>query len=312
MPESAAGYTAWDVLLHELELLIGEEAIHRGLALRDLPENGESGAVLLSDGSRRSADIVIAADGIGSQARQILFPDVRPHYAGYVAWRGTVAETKLSSAVVDLFSDSFTSFERNGTSILTYEIPGENGETEPDHRRLNWVWYENVRDADELTTLLTDNSGVVRRATIGRGLLPGGTIERMRHRARQNLSEPFAQLVTATAEPFVQAIQDMVVPRLVFGRTVLIGDAASVIRPHIGSGTAKAVDDAIKLADALSDESYRAHRCLVAWEHARLADHHALAAQGAAAAGRLGLGWAEGESQWSRRADAALAFAGTW
>ena len=39
-------------------------------------------------------------------------------------------------------------------------------------------------------------------------------------------------------------IVDLEVPRMAFGRSCLIGDAAFALRPHIGVGTAKAADDA--------------------------------------------------------------------
>lgn len=312
MPESVAGYAAWDVLLRQLEDLIGPQSIHRGLSLVDLPESGEGGQVVLSDGTTRTADVVIAADGIGSRSRTILLPEIEPTYAGYIALRGTVSEQQLSDDVLELFSDSFTSYERNGSSVLAYEIPGADGETAPGQRRLNWVWYENVIEAEELESVLTDTRGEVHRSTIPRGMVPRHTLNAIRTQAEDSLLPSFAELVCATEEPFVQAIQDLAVPRLVFGRTVLVGDAACLVRPHVGSGTAKAVDDAVKLAEALSDWSYREHRCLAAWEHTRLQDHHALVAQGRALAARLGLGWEGQQLAPQPELDEALALAGTW
>jgi 2-polyprenyl-6-methoxyphenol hydroxylase-like FAD-dependent oxidoreductase len=46
-------------------------------------------------------------------------------------------------------------------------------------------------------------------------------------------------------------IYDLASPRMVLGRVVLIGDAASVGRPHMGFGVSKAAEDARALADAL-------------------------------------------------------------
>jgi len=43
-----------------------------------------------------------------------------------------------------------------------------------------------------------------------------------------------AELIEATPDPFIQKIVDVVVPRTVFGRTCLLGDAAFVVRPHNG------------------------------------------------------------------------------
>ena len=44
---------------------------------------------------------------------------------------------------------------------------------------------------------------------------------------------------------------------MAFGRSCLIGDAAFVLRPHIGAGTAKAADDAWQLGNALLDTAGR-------------------------------------------------------
>jgi len=54
----------------------------------------------------------------------------------------------------------------------------------------------------------------------------------------------FAELVAATPDAFVQTIVDVVVPQTVFGRVMLLGDAAFVVRPHTAGATAKAAHDA--------------------------------------------------------------------
>jgi len=43
---------------------------------------------------------------------------------------------------------------------------------------------------------------------------------------------PVQKLVAATQEPFVQAILDLGVPQMTFGRVALVGDAAAIPRPH--------------------------------------------------------------------------------
>jgi 2-polyprenyl-6-methoxyphenol hydroxylase-like FAD-dependent oxidoreductase len=51
--------------------------------------------------------------------------------------------------------------------------------------------------------------------------------------------------------PFFTPIYDFSTPQLAFGRVVLVGDAASSARPHMGFGMAKAGGDAQALAAAL-------------------------------------------------------------
>jgi 2-polyprenyl-6-methoxyphenol hydroxylase-like FAD-dependent oxidoreductase len=62
--------------------------------------------------------------------------------------------------------------------------------------------------------------------------------------ARREVHSMFAELVAATPDAFVQTIVDVVVPQTVFGRVMLLGDAAFVVRPHTAGATAKAAHDA--------------------------------------------------------------------
>lgn len=297
MAESAAAYTSWDVLLRELERVVGPESIRRGVAMEDLPDWGSHGEVELDTGQIVRGDVVVAADGIGSRSRRLLLPGIQPEYAGYVAWRGMVNEESLQSDTLELFVDSLSSFNGEESSILLYEVPGEDGDIRPGHRRMNWVWYQTVPEGPELDRLMTDTQGYVHRTTVPRGIMSDRTLSAMRDLAERDLCPPFREVVRRTPEPFLQKIEDLTIPRLVFGRVVLIGDAASLVRPHIGSGTAKAVDDAIHLAHALSGGCDADLSCLAAWEHTRLEDHAGLAGYAKAVARRLNLGAADGTHQ---------------
>jgi 2-polyprenyl-6-methoxyphenol hydroxylase-like FAD-dependent oxidoreductase len=290
MPETAAAYTSWDVLLKELEEVVGSEHIERGLAMTDIPDWGAPGIVELNDGTTDQADIVVAADGIGSLARRLLLPGISPTYAGYIAWRGMVEEKVLTEKTVQAFCDTLSSFQGKETTILLYEVPGEEGSLEKGERRINWVWYENMPAGPRLSALMTDTAGYEHRSTVGRSLMTPETRRYMEQRAEEELPPSFREVVLSTPEPFVQKIEDLTIPRLVFGKVVLIGDAASLARPHIGSGTAKAVDDAIHLATAMSKPCDPELLCLAAWEHTRLNDHYGLADYAKAIAHRLGLG----------------------
>jgi 2,6-dihydroxypyridine 3-monooxygenase len=301
MPESAAVYTAWDVLLREVELLVGDERIRRGVSVRRFSGLRERAWVELDDGTRIDADLVVAADGIGSLARRALLPGVEPVWSGYVAWRGMVDESIVDSATRTVLGDSLNSYTGAGMTIVAYLVPSVDGETEPGRRRYNWVWYQNIEDREHLSRILTDRDGAVHRASVGRGLLTDAVVREARSLAERHLHPAFAEIVLAAEEPFLQSIEDLNSPRLVFGRTVLIGDAASLVRPHIGSGTAKAVDDAITLAHALT-EPKEDGSCLAAWEQARLDDHYGLAEYGRAVAWRLGLGVTTPESSTSSTA----------
>lgn len=60
-----------------------------------------------------------------------------------------------------------------------------------------------------------------------------------------------AKLLATPAETtFIQPIYDLDAPAYATGRLVLIGDAASVARPHLGAGSVKALQDATALEAA--------------------------------------------------------------
>jgi 2,6-dihydroxypyridine 3-monooxygenase len=99
--------------------------------------------------------------------------------------------------------------------------------------------------------LLTDRNGSQAELTVPPGSVQTSHLEALHSAADTELPSAIAELVQRSAEPFVQVIVDLEVPRMAFGRSCLIGDAAFALRPHIGAGTARAADDAWQLGNAL-------------------------------------------------------------
>jgi 2-polyprenyl-6-methoxyphenol hydroxylase-like FAD-dependent oxidoreductase len=56
------------------------------------------------------ANLVIAADGTSSKVRQLLQPNLRRKYVGYVAWRGTAPESEISTMTKEIFANETTFF----------------------------------------------------------------------------------------------------------------------------------------------------------------------------------------------------------
>jgi len=74
----------------------------------------------------------------------------------------------------------------------------------------------------------------------------------MRADAEITLPPQFLDCLHHIEQPFFTPVYDFCSPSLVFGRVVLVGDAASTPRPHIGFGISKAGAEAQALAEALS------------------------------------------------------------
>jgi 2,6-dihydroxypyridine 3-monooxygenase len=224
----------------------GMEHYHLSNQLVHLDNRGDEVALSLSDGQALTADLVVCADGIRSTGRAILVPDAQPRYVGYVAWRGTIDRDELSGSTASVLRDALTYRILPHGHLLTYPIPGADGSV-----LCNWLWYRNVAPGDHLNDLLTDRNGSKAELTVPPGSVQATHLAALHSAADTELPAPLTELVQRSAEPFVQVIVDLEVPRIAFGRTCLIGDAAFALRPHIGAGTAKAADDAWQLGNAL-------------------------------------------------------------
>jgi 2-polyprenyl-6-methoxyphenol hydroxylase-like FAD-dependent oxidoreductase len=291
MPQA---FTSWEAIHKTLRAAFPRARYHAGAALAGVEERGGGGGArpVLAEVEGHGtveADLLVCADGAQSASRRRLLPEVRPAYAGYVAWRGTLDEADAPEDLVRFFDDAFTFSEaRSGGHILVYLIPGAGADPAPGKRRLNWVWYVGVGEGEELARLLVDRDGRRRHASLPRGLVPDATARELVARARREVHPKLAELVAATPDPFLQAIVDVVVPRTVFGRVCLLGDAAFVVRPHTAGATAKAAREATLLAAALRRAPRDIGAALGSFEGMQLAHGRDLTRYGIA----LGQRWA--------------------
>ncbi len=271
--------TSWGLLYRCFRSAFPGGDYREGLAVEGFEQDQSEARVRYEDGAVERCELLVGADGARSSCRRLLLPDVGPRYAGYVAWRGVVPESAADEGLLRVFSDHFTFFQMPRSHILCYLIPGADGELEPGHRRLNWVWYWNETEAD-LAELLVGGDGRARDFSVPPGKVRGEFVEAQRERADALLPGPFARLVEATGEPFLQPILDLGVPRMVFGRVCLLGDAAFVPRPHTAASTSKAAANAIALGEAVSRHRRDIPGALREWEPSQLALGRQLEAHG--------------------------------
>jgi 2,6-dihydroxypyridine 3-monooxygenase len=208
---------------------------------------------------------------VSSPARARLLPEVRPSYSGYVAWRGTLPEAALPAATRELFGDAITYQVLKDSHILVYPIPGPGGALTAGDRLINFVWYVNVTEGEELDELMTGRDGARRTVSLPPGAAREAAVTAMRRNAASECAPPITDTVTAVPEPFVQVVYDIAVPRMAFGRACLIGDAAFAVRPHAAAGTAKAAADGWVLAAELEAAGGDVPAALARWERSQLA-----------------------------------------
>lgn len=263
--------TSWGRLYGLLKAALPAEHYHHGKSLERVEEIGDRVVARFSDGSEASGDLLIGADGLFSCVRAQLAGDIRPAYAGYIAWRGLVNERDLSPRTREELCDWFAFGLPPGEQMLGYPVAGANEEMNVGERRFNFVWYRPA-DADHgLADLLTDIDGLRHELSIPPTRIRSDVIEAMRGDAERLLAPQFAEVVRLTPQPFIQAILDLETPRMALGsRTVILGDAAFVARPHVGMGVTKAAADAAALVDALRAHPANLSAALAQFESVRL------------------------------------------
>ncbi|MFK4071193.1 FAD-dependent monooxygenase [Streptomyces sp. NPDC029674] len=237
----------WGPLWRELRGRIPEGVDFRAGATVRTVHPGEGGVEVTTDaGSTTRHDLVIGADGYRSAVRAAGFGDVRPAYAGYLAWRGAFPEARLDDPGLWADEDCVYAVFPGG-HVIIYRIPDGAG-----GHRVNWVLYTAPPPGLDL------GLGLDLRLTGPTSLPPGGLTEALAahlgYVADELLPPYWGALLreTAPGELFLQPMYDFTAPRCTADRVLLAGDAAAVARPHTGAGAVKALQDATVLESALT------------------------------------------------------------
>ncbi|MCU4971247.1 FAD-dependent monooxygenase [Halobacteria archaeon AArc-m2/3/4] len=179
----------------------------------------ERPAIRFADGTERTADLVVGADGIRSITRRTLFPEQSVRYAGGVTYRGLV-ETPLPDRA-----------SRDATAIwgrskrFGYSAVGRN--------RAWWFAVLPADAPDEVPELGADELA-----------------ERY-----DDFPDPVSDLVAATDRLVRTPLTDLPpLERWHRNRVTLLGDAAHAMTPNLAQGSAQAMEDAVVLAACLREQ----------------------------------------------------------
>lgn len=198
---------------------LGNTGLRFDTSITAIEQLGATSLATFSDGTAGEYDLVIGADGINSQARQRLFPAVRPSYTGNLCWRF------ITKDIVGV--EGWTVMLADGMSLLA--IPIGNDEV--------YVYADMALGESQLQGKLPD-------------LPPEALLTAF--------AAPLAPLITQQPDHnqvHVSPIEQVVVDEWVQGNTVLIGDAAHASSPSMAQGAGMAMEDALVLAATLGSAS---------------------------------------------------------
>lgn len=243
--------TAWDRVYAPLRAILPEAHYRQGMSFERYEQHGDVIVAHFRDGSRAEADLLVAADGLASTVRAQAMPEARPAYSGYVAWRFVVTEDDIPRALHEQVFRHMIFCVPQGELAFGIPMPPPEDSTGRARRRAQCVWFREARFEDELPALCTDASGKRHGLSIPPPLIRRDVLDEQRRVAAEILSPQLRAFVDGAKEPILQPVYDLVSARMVAGRVALVGDASSVVRPHVAAGVTKAALDAQALADLL-------------------------------------------------------------
>lgn len=209
--------------LHEVLLShLKPDTVVLGKRCEEITQQGDQVQVLFADGSHATADLLIAADGISSVVRQQLVPDSVPRYAGYTCWRAVI-----ENPGVDI---------NKMISAETWAPEGRVGIAPLLDDKIYWYACINAPQRDE----------------------------KMRRMTPEKLARHFEKVHSPVEAVLASTSQDQLIwndiadlkplKHFVYGRVVLLGDAAHATTPNMGQGACQAIEDAVVLAQCLKQE----------------------------------------------------------
>jgi 2-polyprenyl-6-methoxyphenol hydroxylase-like FAD-dependent oxidoreductase len=263
--------TTWARLLKTLLLAFPTDRYHLNQAVTRVIDGDahQLAQVELSDGRVLQADLVIAADGHRSEVRRKVFQAPALAYSGYVAWRAMMRRDQLSPEAQQFIGDGFGFQQSPGQQMVGYAVLSP----EDEQVGVNIVWYRRT-DADRLRDILTDAQGVHHPEGIAPHLLRADVLDQIRQDAFDLLHPAWSQVVRQTPEILVQPINDGWCDRMAVNRVAMVGDAAFVVRPHVGQGVVKAAGDALALVEQLQRHAQDILAALAAFSAQRVPMGH--------------------------------------
>jgi 2-polyprenyl-6-methoxyphenol hydroxylase-like FAD-dependent oxidoreductase len=191
--------------------------IHLGVVVESMKDDGSGVNVTFSNGTSGRYDLVIGADGLYSQIREMIFPDApKPQFIGQSVWRYTLRKTD------------------DVTGLCAYEGPIGMGLV-PLSDQLMYMYVTTPEPGNPRYP----REGIARAMREKLTAAPPRIAE---------LREQITEDDGVVYKPLEWYFLDQEWHK---GRIVLIGDAAHGTTPHLGQGAGMAIEDSVVLAEEL-------------------------------------------------------------
>ncbi|MQA84137.1 MAG: hypothetical protein GEV03_05795 [Streptosporangiales bacterium] len=209
--------------------LLAETAQKAGTRIRlsttvtAIAQRADGVEVSLSDGSRATYDLLVGADGLHSNVRELAFPDAPgPFLTGQTVWRAVVPRPTE-------FSDD----------MAMYYGPRNKAGCNPVSDEEMYIFV--VENTPEVTRPPREEWPALIRALLAEY---GGVIAW----ARERMTDP--------EKIDRRPLQAILLPSPWYrGRVLLIGDAAHATTPHLAMGAGIAIEDAVVLGEVLDSHA---------------------------------------------------------
>lgn len=233
------------MVVHRADLLdalcsaLGPDVVRTNAACKGFTQDDEGVTLHLESGEDIQGDLLIGADGIRSVVRRELGLPSQTRYAGYMAWRGVM---DLSASGLDASDDFWGFYLGEGKQV---------GLTALSEGRVYWFATENTESG-------------------GKGSPDGHKADVLR--LYKDWPEAVVRIIEATPDEAIlrnDIIDLKPIKQWSQGRVVLLGDAAHATTPNMGQGACMALEDALVLAQLLSQHT-ELHAALSAYESRRI------------------------------------------
>jgi 2-polyprenyl-6-methoxyphenol hydroxylase-like FAD-dependent oxidoreductase len=193
-----------------------------GTTFRRIAPLAESVQIEFNDGSSEQYDLVVGADGVHSQVRAQLFgAQYQPRFSGQGTWRYNVARPKEINHSFFCMGEGLP-FGKCGFIPLT------------EHTGYVWLVQSEPGNPRHPAERLAD-------------------IFRERLKACTGIMGQMREQIRDASQVVYRPLESLLLPRPWYrGRVLLIGDAAHATTPHLGQGSAQAVEDAVVLGELMA------------------------------------------------------------